>query len=61
MLTKTVYQTLTPEEAAALIPEGAMVAVGGFTPAGAPKAVPRALAQRARELHEAYWHFNSGQ
>jgi hypothetical protein len=31
------YPTLTAEEAAALIPNGAMVAVGGFTPAGAPK------------------------
>jgi len=47
------YATLTADEAAALIPDGAMVAVGGFTPAGAPKAVPRALARRARQLHEA--------
>jgi propionyl-CoA:succinyl-CoA transferase len=47
------YSTLTADEAAALIPNGAMVAVGGFTPAGAPKAVPRALARRARQLHEA--------
>ena len=46
------YTTLTADEAAALIPNGAMVAVGGFTPAGAPKAVPRALARRARELHQ---------
>ena len=53
MLTKKIYNTLTPEEAASLIPNGAMVAVGGFTPAGAPKAVPRALAHRARELHKA--------
>src|SRR5262249_47122621 len=47
------YTTLTADEAAALIPNGAMVAVGGFTPAGAPKAVPRELARRARQLHEA--------
>jgi len=47
------YTLLTAEEAASLIPNGAMVAVGGFTPAGAPKAVPRALARRARELHRA--------
>ena len=46
------YATLTADEAAALIPNAAMVAVGGFTPAGAPKAVPRALARRARELHK---------
>ena len=36
-----------------MIPHGAMVGVSGFTPAGAPKAVPRALASRARALHEA--------
>jgi len=47
------YPVLTPEEAAALIPDGAMVAVGGFTTAGAPKAVPKALAARARQLHAA--------
>src|SRR3974390_3256999 len=46
------YATLTAEEAALLIPNGAMVAVSGFTPAGGPKAVPRALARRARELQE---------
>ena len=39
-------ELLTAEEAAVLIPNGAMVAVSGFTPAGAPKSVPRALAQR---------------
>jgi succinate CoA transferase len=47
------FPTLTAEEAAELIPHGAMVGVSGFTPAGAPKAVPRALAQRARALHAA--------
>src|SRR6185437_15986295 len=36
-----------------LIPPGAMVGVSGFTPAGAPKAVPRALARRAKALHDA--------
>ena len=49
---KNTYTTMTPDEAAALIPNGAMVAVSGFTPAGVPKAVPRALAQRAKQLHE---------
>src|SRR5512140_893520 len=47
----TPYPTLTADEAAALIPDGAMVAVGGFTIAGAPKAVPKAIAARARALH----------
>lgn len=50
---KSPYPELTAEEAAGLIPHGAMLAVGGFTPAGSPKAVPRALAGRARALHEA--------
>jgi propionyl-CoA:succinyl-CoA transferase len=47
------YPTLTADEAASLIPNGAMLAVSGFTPAGAPKAVPKAVAKRARESHEA--------
>ncbi len=47
------FPTLTAEEAAELIPNGAMVGVSGFTPAGAPKAVPTALAKRARALHAA--------
>ena len=47
------YPTLTAEEAAELVPDGAMVGVSGFTPAGSPKAVPAALARRARALHEA--------
>lgn len=46
------YPELTADEAAALIPDGALVAFSGFTPAGAAKAVPRALAKRARVLHE---------
>ncbi len=52
MAKNTKYPILAAEEAAALIPNGSMIAVGGFTPAGTPKAVPRALAQRARQLHE---------
>jgi succinate CoA transferase len=47
------FPTLTSEEAAELIPHGATVAFSGFTPAGAAKAVPRALAARARRLHNA--------
>jgi acetyl-CoA hydrolase len=45
------FPHLTAQEAAALIPHGAFVGFSGFTPAGAAKAVPRALAERARELH----------
>ncbi len=47
------FPTLTAEEAAELIPHGAMVAFSGFTPAGAAQDVPLALARRARALHEA--------
>jgi acyl-CoA hydrolase len=53
MTTRGLFPTLTADEAASLIPHGAMVGVGGFTPAGAPKAVPRTLARRARELYDA--------
>jgi succinate CoA transferase len=47
------FPTLTDEEAAERIPHGATVAFSGFTAAGAAKDVPRALAARARRLHEA--------
>ncbi len=46
------FPRLKPEEAAALIPDGSTVAFSGFTNAGAAKLVPRAIAQRARELHD---------
>jgi len=46
------FPTLTAEEAAELIPDGALVGTSGFTPAGSPKVVPAALARRARALHE---------
>ncbi len=48
----TAFPVLTAEEAAELIPHGAMVAFSGFTPAGSAKAVPQALARRARQLHD---------
>jgi len=47
------FPFLTAEEAAQIIPNGALVACSGFTAAGAAKAVPRALAARARRLHSA--------
>ena len=43
---------MTAEEAAAMIPDGAMVAFSGFTPAGAAKVVPKAIAERAQALHD---------
>lgn len=51
MLSVHSFPHLTAQEAAALIPDGAFVGFSGFTPAGAAKVVPRALAARARELH----------
>ena len=47
------FPRLTAEEAAELIAHDSMVAFSGFSPAGAAKAVPYALAQRARRLHSA--------
>ena len=46
------FPLLSAEEAAALIPHGATLGIGGFTPPGTPMAVPRALAARATRLHE---------
>ena len=43
---------LTAAEAASLINDGDTVGFSGFTPAGSPKAVPFALAERAKALHD---------
>lgn len=43
---------MTAEEAAECIQNGDVVGASGFTPAGYPKAIPVALAKRARALHE---------
>ncbi len=45
------FARLTADEAAALVSDGQLVAFSGFTPAGAAKAVPRAIAARAQDLH----------
>jgi len=42
---------MTAEEAALLVNNGDVVGMGGFTPAGAPKDVPTAIAHRAEALH----------
>jgi succinate CoA transferase len=47
------FVTLTADEAAALIQNGQTLGVSGFTPAGAAKIVPKALAARARAEHDA--------
>jgi propionyl-CoA:succinyl-CoA transferase len=47
------FPVLTASEAAAHIQHGMTLGFSGFTPAGAAKAVPAALAVRARTLHAA--------
>lgn len=44
---------ITAEQAAELIQHGDLIAVGGFGPAGSPKVIPPALAQKARREHAA--------
>lgn len=51
---------LTAEEAAALIKHGETIGFSGFTPAGAAKAVPAAIAARAIKMHEAGLEFQIG-
>jgi len=51
-MSMTSLPKLTAQEAARFIPNGATVAFSGFTPAGAAKVVPCAIAVRARELHD---------
>jgi acetyl-CoA hydrolase len=46
------FPRLTADEAATLIHDGVTCAFSGFTAAGAAKAVPRAIAARAREMHK---------
>jgi acetyl-CoA hydrolase len=52
MLTASYFPRLTADEAAAMIFNGATVGYSGFTPAGAAKATPRALAARTQEMSE---------
>lgn len=54
------FPELTAAEAAASIEHGQTVGFSGFTPAGAPKAVPLALAARATAEHEAGRDFQIG-
>ena len=47
------FPILTAEEAAELISHGATIGFSGFTPAGAAKAIPKALAAKASREHAA--------
>jgi succinate CoA transferase len=51
MANSSPYPKLTPEETAAQIPHGATVGFSGFSPAGAAKVLPRAIAARAEDMH----------
>lgn len=54
------YPRLTAAEAAAHIDNAQTVAFSGFTAAGAPKAVPKAIAERAKQAHDAGQPFRIG-
>jgi acetyl-CoA hydrolase len=54
------FPELTADEAAALIHNGETIGFSGFTPAGAAKAVPRAIAERAKLEHRAGCPFKIG-
>ena len=45
------YKLISAEEAASFVNNGDIVGFSGFTPAGAPKVVPGAIAAKAREEH----------
>jgi len=45
------FRELSPQEAASYVKNGDMIGFSGFTAAGTPKVVPRAIAQMAKELH----------
>jgi acetyl-CoA hydrolase len=51
---------ITAAEAASQIKDGQTIAFSGFTPAGAPKAISKALGARAIELHKAGQPFSVG-
>lgn len=46
------FPMLTAEEAAAQIKHGQTIAFSGFTPAGSPKMIPLAIANRAQAAHQ---------
>jgi acetyl-CoA hydrolase len=54
------FPVLTADEAAAMINNGQTIGFSGFTPAGAPKAIPLAIAARAEAEHSAGRPFRVG-
>ena len=54
------FPELTPEQAAEFVQHGMTVGFSGFTPAGAAKAIPTAIAERAKAEHAAGREFKIG-
>lgn len=54
------FPILTPEEAAAMVNHDETIGFSGFTPAGAAKVIPTAIAERAAAEHEAGRPFKVG-
>ena len=54
------FAVLTAEEAAEFIDHGSTIDFSGFTAAGSPKAIPRAVAAKARREHRAGTPFKVG-
>lgn len=54
------FPILTAEEAAEMIQHGSAIGFSGFTPAGAAKAIPVALAEKAKREHAAGREFKVG-
>ena len=57
---KRTYPMLTAEEAAALVQHDEVIGFSGFTPAGAAKVIPTAIAAKARDEHAAGRPFKVG-
>ena len=57
---KSTYPMLTAEEAAALVQHDEIIGFSGFTPAGAAKVIPTAIAAKARVEHAAGRPFKIG-
>lgn len=54
------YNIMTAQEAACMIKNNDVIGIGGFSSVGTPKAVPAALAERAKSEHELGREFKVG-
>lgn len=57
---KSAFPILTADEAASLVNHNEVIGFSGFTPAGAAKVIPTAIASKARTEHEANREFKIG-